>query len=379
MKPGILAGAVLVTALTGAAFAQSGPAIKLADVAELSGGGATVGTNWRNGIDLAIEEINAKGGILGKKLEVTHADSQSNPGVARAQVQKALDNEPYALLGPGYSGSVKVTAPLAAEAGLAQIMGGEAAELTQSGNKFLFRTSFGQQSSMPKVAKYINDDIKAKSVAIVWVNNDFGKGGRDVISKEFARYGIKVAADLSTEAGQADFAADVSKIKAANPDAVFIYLNEEESARILKELKRQGVTAPLIGETTLVGQKVVELAGEAANGARGHVGLTTDAPVDLVKAFREKFVKKYNYIPDHNGIKGYLAIYMIKAATEKMGKVDAKALAANLHGLTIKAANEPGILMDVTFDQNGDIDRQGFLVEIVDGKQVIKQVLPKLN
>jgi len=379
MRPGILASAVLVTVLTGAAFAQSGPAIKLADVAELSGGGATVGTNWRNGIDLAIEEINAKGGILGKKLEVTHADSQSNPGVARAQVQKALDNEPYALLGPGYSGSVKVTAPLAAEAGLAQIMGGEAAELTQSGNKFLFRTSFGQQSSMPKVAKYINDDIKAKSVAIVWVNNDFGKGGRDVISKEFARYGIKVSADLSTEAGQADFAADVSKIKAANPDAVFIYLNEEESARILKELKRQGVTAPLIGETTLVGQKVVELAGEAANGARGHVGLTTDAPVDLVKAFREKFVKKYNYIPDHNGIKGYLAIYMIKAATEKMGKVDAKALAANLHGLTIKAANEPGILMDVTFDQNGDIDRQGFLVEIVDGKQVIKQVLPKLN
>jgi branched-chain amino acid transport system substrate-binding protein len=379
MKSGILAGVVLATILTGAASGQSGAPIKLADVAELSGGGATVGTNWKNGIDLAIEEIDAKGGILGHRLEVTHADSQSNPGVARAQVQKALDGEPYVLLGPGYSGSVKVTAPLAAEAGIAQIVGGEAAELTQAGNKFLFRTSFGQQSSMPKVAKYINDELKAKSVAIVWVNNDFGKGGRDVIAREFARYGIKVAADLSTEAGQADFAADVSKIKAANPDAVFIYLNEEESARILKELKRQGVTAPLIGETTLVGQKVVELAGEAANGARGHVGLTTDAPVNLVKAFREKFVKKYNYIPDHNGIKGYLAIYMIKAATEKMGKVDAKALAANLHGLTIKAANEPGILMDVSIDQNGDIDRQGFLVEIVEGKQVIKQVLPKLN
>jgi branched-chain amino acid transport system substrate-binding protein len=379
MKPVILAGAVLATILTAAAFAQSGTSIKLADVAELSGGGATVGTNWKNGIDLAIEEINAKGGVLGRKLEVTHADSQSNPGVARAQVQKALDNEPYVLLGPGYSGSVKVTAPLAAEAGIAQIMGGEAAELTQAGNKFLFRTSFGQQSSMPKVAKYINDDIKAKSVAIVWVNNDFGRGGRDVIAREFARYGIKVAADLSTEAGQADFAADVSKIKAANPDAVFIYLNEEESARILKELKRQGVTVPLIGETTLVGQKVVELAGDAANGARGHVGLTTDAPVDLIKGFREKFVRKYSYIPDHNGIKGYLAVYMVKAATEKMGKVDGKVLADALHGLTVRAANEPGILMDVTFDQNGDIDRQGFLVEIVEGKQVVKQVLPKLN
>ena len=232
---------------------------------------------------------------------------------------------------------------------------------------------------MPKVAKYINDELHAKSVAIVWVNNDFGKGGRDVISKEFARYGIKIAADISTEAGQADFAPDVSKVKAAAPDAVFVYLNEEESARILKVLKRQGVTAPLIGETTLVGQKVVELAGDAANGARGHVGLTTDAPVELVKAFREKFVKKYNYVPDHNGIKGYLAIYMIKATTEKMGKVDPKAFANALHGLTIKAADEPGILMDVTFDENGDIDRQGFMVEIVDGKQIVKQVLPKLH
>ncbi|HKU06965.1 MAG TPA: ABC transporter substrate-binding protein [Bradyrhizobium sp.] len=376
MKSGILAGLLLATVSAAAAFGQGAP-IKIANVAELSGGGATVGNNWKNGIDLAVEEINAKGGILGRKIEVSHADSQSNPGTARAQVQKALDAEPYVLLGPGYSGSVKVTAPLAAEAGIAQIMGGEAAELTQAGNKFLFRTSFGQQSSMPKVAKYINDELKAKSVAIVWVNNDFGRGGRDSISREFAKYGIKVVADLSTEAGQADFAADVSKIKAAAADAAFIYLNEEESARILKELKRQSVTIPLIGETTLVGQKVVELAGDAANGARGHVGLTTDAPVDLVKAFRERFVKKYNYVPDHNGLKGYLAIYMVKATTEKMGKVDPKAFADTLHGLTIKAADEPGILMDVTFDQNGDIDRQGFLVEVVDGKQVVKQVLPK--
>ena len=217
MKTALLAGALLAFATATSVHAQ---AIKLADVAELSGGGATVGTNWKNGIDLAIEEINAKGGVLGRKLEVTHADSQSNPGVARAQVQKALDAEPYVLLGPGYSGSVKVTAPLAAEAGIAQIMGGEAAELTQAGNKFLFRTSFGQQSSMPKVAKYIHDDMKAKSVAVVWVNNDFGRGGRDVVVKELDRLGSKVVADLSTEAGQADFAADVGKIKAASPDEI---------------------------------------------------------------------------------------------------------------------------------------------------------------
>ena len=373
-RAALLAGTTILMA--GTAQAQ---AIKLADVAELSGPGATVGTNWKNGIDLAVAEINAKGGILGRKVEVTHADSQSVPATARAQVLKALDAEPYALLGPGYSGSVKVTAPLAQEAGIANLMGGEAAELTQAKNPNLFRTSFGQQSSMPKIAKYMAEDLKAKTAAVIYVNNDFGKGGRDMVTKEFEKRGVKVVADLSTEAGQADFAADVLKVKNTAPDVVFIYLNEEESARILRELRKQDVKAPLIGETTLLGQKVVELAGPAANGVRGHVGLTTDAPVPAIQKFRDAFSAKYNYVPDHNGIKGYLAVYMIKAATEKQGKVDPKTLSATLRGLTIKPEQEPGILMEVTIDQNGDLDRQSFLGEVVDGKQVIKAVLPKLN
>lgn len=371
--------AVLVAAcavLAVPAFAQP---IQLADVIELSGGGATVGTNWKNGVDMAIAEINAKGGILGHKIEVTHADSQSIPGTARAQVQKALDANPYVLLGPGYSGSVKVTQSLAAKAGIANIMGGEAAELTQAGNDYVFRTSFGQQSTMPKVARYIAENVKAKTVAIVWVNNDFGKGGRDTISAEFAKRGVKVVADLSTEAGQVDFASDVGKVKAAAPDAVFVYLNEDESARILKELKRQAITVPLIGETTLTGQKVIDLAGDAANGARGHVGLTTDAPIPAITAFRDTFSKQYGYVPDHNGIKGYLSIYVIKAVTEKMGKVDQANFAKTLHGMTITPAQEPGILMEVTYDAHGDIDRQSFMVEVVGGKQVIKEVLPKLG
>ena len=168
-------------------------------------------------------------------------------------------------------------------------------------------------------------------------------------------------------------------MKAAAPDVVFIYLNEEESARALKELRKADVKAPLVGETTLIGQKVIELAGEAANGAIGHVGLTTDAPVPALQAYRDKFKAKYNYVPDHNGIKGYLGVYMIKAASEKMGKLDPKGLAEAMHGLTIRADTEPGILMDLTIDANGDLDRASFLGKVVDGKQVITQVLPKLN
>jgi len=374
----LIAGAfILAVTSTVSAFAQE--TVKLINVGELSGPGATVGTNFKNGADLAVAEINANGGLLGRKIALAHLDTQTNPGVARAVVQKALDQNPYALMGPGYSGSVKATAPLVAQAGIAQVMGGEAAELTQLGYATLFRTSFGQQSSMPKIAKYLAEDVKARTVAILWVNNDFGKGGRDMVSQELRSRGVKVVADLSTEAGQADFAADVVKVKNAAPDAVFVYLNEEESARALKELRRQNVTVPLVGETTLLGQKVIELAGEAANGARGHVGLTVDAPIPALQAYGKRFQDRYNYVPDHNGIKGYLGVYMIKAATEKMGKLDSKGLPNALKGLTILASAEPGILIDLTIDKSGDLDRESFMGEVINGKQVINLVLPKLN
>jgi len=176
-----------------------------------------------------------------------------------------------------------------------------------------------------------------------------------------------------------DFAADVVKLKGANADAIFVYTNEEESARFLREARKQGISKPLIGETTLLGQKVIELAGAAANGVKGHVGLTVDAPIAAVQAFREKFQKRFNYLPDHNGIKGYTGVYAVKHATEKIGKFDRKLLAKTLHGLTIKPEQEPGILMEATWDANGDIDRISFLAEVVDGKQKIVQTLPKLG
>ena len=348
-------------------------------VIELSGAGAVSGTNFRDGIILAEEEINAKGGILGRKIETPFLDTQSDAGISRAQIQKVLDNKPYVVLGPVFSGSVVVDMKLTQEAEIPEIVGGEAANITQQGDAYVFRTSFGQQFSMPKIANYLHDELKIKSVAVVWVNNDFGKGGHDQFIKEMKTRDIAIAADVSTESGQADFSSDVVKVKAANADAAFVYINEEESARFLKEAKKQGLKTPLIGETTLLGQRVIELAGDAANGVRGHVGLTADAPVPALQDFGAKFKKRFNYANDHNGIKGYTAVYVIKYVTEKLGKFDSKAFAAKLHDLTITPAEEPGILMEATWDKNGDIDRESFLGQVVDGKQKIVEVLPKLN
>lgn len=377
MKTQWIIAAALGAGLAGPALAQD--KVKLVDVVELSGAGATAGTNWKNGIDLAVADINAKGGILGRQIEIVHYDTQTNPGNTRAAVQRAIDEGTYAVLGPVFSGPIGASMQIAQRAEIAQLVGGEAAGLTKQGNQYLFRTSLSQSAAMPKIAAYLKNAVKAGSVAVVWVNNDFGKGGRDAILPELEKAGIKVAADVATEQGQADFAADAIKIKNSNADAVFVYLNEEESARFLRAAKQQGITKPMVGETTLLGAKVIELAGDAANGVRGHVGLSIDAPIPAFQEFGKKFQAKYNYASDHNGLKGYMAVYMIKWATEKQKKFDKKGVADTLRGATIKPSEEPGILIETTIEANGDLDRESFLAEVKDGKQVITATLPKIR
>ncbi len=374
--PWIIAAAV-TAGLAAPALAQD--KVKLVDVVELSGAGATAGTNWKNGIDLAVADINAKGGILGKQIEIVHYDTQTNPGNTRAAVQRAIDEGTYAVLGPVFSGPIGASMQIAQRAEIAQLVGGEAAGLTKQGNQYIFRTSLSQSAAMPKIAAYLKNTVKAGSVAVVWVNNDFGKGGRDAIIPELEKAGIKVAADIATEQGQADFAADAIKIKNANADAVFVYLNEEESARFLRAAKQQGITKPMVGETTLLGAKVIELAGDAANGVRGHVGLSIDAPIPAFQEFGKKFQAKYNQPSDHNSLKGYMAVYMVKWATEKQKKFDKKGVADTLRGATIKPSEEPGILIETTIEANGDLDRESFLAEVQNGKQVITATLPKIK
>jgi len=299
--------------------------------------------------------------------------------VAKGLTQKAVDDDVFAIFGPVFSGSIMVSMAESRRAEIPNFTGGEAASITMQGNPYIFRTSFTQATAMPKVARYMSDQAKLKNIAIIYVNNDFGKGGLDMVKKALANSPTKIAAEISTDAGQVDFSSAVLKAKQSNADGVFVYTNEEESARALRELRKQGWNKPIIGETTLTGQKVIELAGEAANGAVAHVGLTVDAPIPAVRAFRAKFEREYKYISDHNGMKGYSGIYILKAAIEKVGKLDRKAVANALHSLVVTTDKEPGILMNVAFDQNGDLDRESFLVEVKNGKQEVVATLPPLN
>jgi branched-chain amino acid transport system substrate-binding protein len=353
--------------------------VNIANIVELSGAGATSGTNFKNGVELAVKEINAVGGILGRKIQSTTADTQTNPGIAKALTQKAVDQDVFAVFGPVFSGSIMVSMAETRRAEIPNFTGGEAASITMQGNPYVFRTSFTQATAMPKIARYITDQAKVKNLALIYVNNDFGKGGREMLMKALEKSNTKVVADISTDSGQVDFSAAVIKAKQSNADALFVYTNEEESARALRELRKQGWNKPIIGETVLTSQKVIELAGEAANGAVAHVGLTVDAPLPAIRAFRAKFEKEYKYVSDHNGLKGYSGVYALKAAIEKVGKFDKKLVAKAMHTLKVKAADQPGILMDVEFDANGDLDRESFMTEVRNGKQEITGILPALS
>ena len=368
---------LLALAFFGAPLLAAGQSVPIVGLVELSGAGATAGTNFDNGVKLAVKEINAAGGLGGRKIEYSSFDTQTTPGVAKALAQKAIDQNAYVVMGPVFSGSILVSMQETKRAEVPNVIGGEAAAITQQGNPYVFRTSFTQASAMPKVARYMKNSVKAKTVAIIFVNNDFGKGGRDVITKELEKEGIKVVADISTDPGQIDFSGPVLKAKQSNADALFVYSNEEESARALRELKKQGYDKPIIGETTLANEKVVELAGDAANGIVAHVGLTADAPNPTMQAFVKKYEAEYKSRPDHNAMKGYTGMWMVKAVQDKLGKFDNKALAKAIHGASISAQQYPGVLFDVKYDDKGDLDRESFIVKVANGRaQVVETLKP---
>ena len=368
---------VLVAATATAPAVAVAQPVPIYGLVELSGAGATAGTNFDNGVKLAVKEINAAGGLNGRKIEYTSSDTQTNPSTAKALAQRAIDDKAYVVMGPVFSGSILVSMAETRRAEVPNVIGGEAAAITEQGNPYVFRCSFTQAAAMPKVARYIQESVKATSVAVIFVNNDFGKGGRDAIVKELEARGIKIAADISTDPGQIDFSGPVLKVKQSKADALFVYTNEEESARALRELRKQGYDKPIIGESTLTNEKVIELAGDAANGIVAHVGLTADAPNPTVQAFVKRYEAEYKMRPDHNAMKGYTGMYAVKAVQDKLGKFDQKAFAKAMHGATISATEYPGVLFDVRYDDKGDLDRESFIVKVVNGRsQVVETLKP---
>lgn len=354
--------------------------VKAGIVIEISGGGAPVGTMWKNGVQMAVGEVNQAGGILGRKVETFVLDTQSDPATSVAVMKRAVAEKPFVILGPIYSSSTKANMVIAQEAGIPQVTGSEAEELSHQGNAFFFRTSFGQEAGMTKLVRWLLDDLKLDRIALIYVNDAFGKGGRDVVNQYLKTRGKTLAADLSTEVQQADFTAELTRARNSGANALMLYLHEEESARAIRQVRKLGLTMEVVGETTLCTQTTINAAGDEINGVKCHVGLSPDAPVPAVQSMARKFNEQFNGKPDHNGMKGYLGMYMVQAAVEKVGGFsEGKKLAECMRNQFYSAKQSPGILMDMYVDERGDVDRESFLIEVKNRRQEIVKVLPMLK
>jgi len=353
--------------------------VKVPIVAEITGGGASVGAMWRDAVNLAVEDINKKGGVLGMKLETSVQDTQTDPPTSVAVMRRVLNDKPFAVFGTVYSSSTVANMDIAKQAGVPQFTGSESIIITQKGNDNIFLTSFTQDTGMAKMVRWLLDDLKAEKIALVWVNNAFGKGGHDMFVHFLKERGKAPVVDISTEVQQADFTPELTKVRASGATHVMVYNHEEENARFMIQLRKMALTVSPVGETTLCAQTTITPGGAAVDGSRCHVGLTAGAPVPLMADMNRRFQEKYNRVPDHNAFKGYIGVHMLKAAVQRVGSWDQAKVKACLHNNLFTTSEEAGLLMDLYVNEKGSLDRPSFIVEVKDGKSVVVKTVGMLG
>ncbi len=341
------------------------------------------GVNWRAGVEHAIGDINDEGGILGCTVEIEWQDTQADPDVSKQVVAEGTEKNPYAIIGPMFSGSTIVNMVEAQRAEIPQIVGSESPAITNreenGDNDFIFRTSFGGDNSAPKLTQYMLSQGVEK-VDIIYKNDEFGAGGATAQRESMVESGIEIGEEITIQPEQVDLSAEVTQLAASDADAVFVFFSEIETGAFFSEVAAQDFNKQLYGADPLTSAASIDLATPgSADGAQSHSGLVADAPEfsDWLAA-HEAFHPGITGV-DHNNIKGYLGIHVLKEITERMGKFDRVGFTEELHCATITTADEPGVLLDVAYDANGDVDRESFIVEVVDGVGTVTNTVPPLG
>ncbi len=374
----LVLGVALAASATLAPPGSAQNAVRLAIVSEITGGGAPSGTMWRDGVILAVEDINKKGGVLGRKLETFVMDTQSDPPTSVAVIRRAINEQPFVIMGTVYSSSTVANMEIARQAGVPQISGSESVLVVQKGNPNIFLTSFSQQVGFAKLVRWLVEDLKADKIALIYVNNAFGRGGREMFLKFLKDRGKSVVTDISTEVQQADFTPELTQVRASGATHVMVYNHEEENARIMIQIRKLGLRVEAVGDN-LCAQTTVDAGGDAVNGAKCHVPMTALSPVPSMVDVGRRFQERFGRVPDHNAFKAYIGSHLMKAAVERVGAFDAAKVRDCLHNNFFPVAEEPGLLMDMYMDDKGDADRGSFIVEVRNKKSEVVKVLPLLG
>jgi branched-chain amino acid transport system substrate-binding protein len=366
MKP-FLIPLLIASALLSASCSKRSDLIKVGEYASLTGKDATFGQSSHKGAVMAFEEINAAGGVLGKKLELISEDNQSKSGESATVAKKliARDNV-VALLGEVASTRSLEVAPIAQNAKIPMIAPAATNPAVTETGDYIFRVCFIDPFQGTVMAKFAREELKAGKVAILTsVSNAYSVGLANFFRDTFTKSGGNVAIEQKYSEGDKDFRAQLTAIKAAGVDAVFVPGYYTEAALIARQARDLGITVPFFGGDGWESEKLLEIGGAALNGCYYSTHFSPENKETNVATFVQKFKARWNNeTPDAFAALGYDAAYVLVDAIKRAGTTEGP----KLRDALAATKNFTGATGVTTIDEHRNATKGATIIAIKDGK-----------
>ena len=368
--PFILAAAVLL-----ASCAKQSQSIKIGEYASLTGKDASFGQTSPKGLTMALEELNAAGGVLGRKLELITEDNQTKNGESATVAKKLIARDKVvALVGEVSSGRSLEVAPIAQNSKIPMIAPAATnPEVTKKGD-YIFRVCFIDPFQGTAMAKFAQEDLKAKKVAILFsVSNAYSVGLAKFFRETFTQNGGTVVTEMSFSEGDKDFRAQLTAVKAAGVEAVFVPSYYTEAALIVRQARSLGLNVPFFGGDGWEAPQLLEIGGEAMEGCYYSTHFSPQDTAPAVQEFVAKYKARWNETPDAFSALGYDAGYVLVDAIKRAGTTDGP----QLRDALAATRNFKGVTGVTTIDANRDASKPATILAIKGGKlEFYKTVAP---
>jgi branched-chain amino acid transport system substrate-binding protein len=349
--------------------------IKVGEFASLNGSEAAFGRSSHNGTVLAVEDINAAGGVLGRKLELITEDNQSKDGESATAVKKLISRDKVvAILGEVASSRSLEAAPICQEYKVPQISPSSTnPKVTQAGD-YIFRVCFIDPFQGTVMAHFAANTLKARKVALLTdVGSTYSVGLADYFKQGFIAGGGQIVAEQKFTKDDKDFHAQLTAVKAENPDVIFIPAYYGQVNLIALQARELGITVPLCGGDGWEAPELVQGPGAAAalEGCYYSTHFSPDQDAPKVKQFVSEFQKKYGVIPDAMAALGYDSALALTDAIQRAGSADS----AKIRGALATLRDLDGVTGKTTLDADRNARKPAVIIEIKGGKFVYKETV----
>lgn len=342
--------------------------ITLGYTATLSGDFASYGLEMREGVELAIEEINAAGGVLGRDLTITAVDDEGKPANGPVVAQEFCDDAGIpAVLGFSFSSVALSGLPVYTQCGLPVVASAVTSPELSGASDVFFRTVYTDAYQGAEAAKFWVENRGIENVAVLYQQDDYGLGVAEAFSAALEDMGGTVTSSQAYQLGTVNFGSTVGTALKDNPDAVFIGGFYTEAGKIVNQIRDAGSDVPIYMSDGVTSPVFLDLAGENANGIELYAAFAANDPRSEASAFVEAFRAKYDKDPSSWAALAYDATYVVAEAIEAAGSTDRAAVAEAIRGTNEYA----GVSGPITFDEGGDRLGQLTFQRIEDGEFVV--------